>query len=127
MAEFEERKKFWRIFYSPLVFIILLIVLLFAARAMWRVYGHERTSAQDRARIEKELAAADQRTSALKDQVGILETSKGMEDEIRTKFNVTKAGEKVAIIVDSTGTISTATAPVVEESWWQKVVWLFSH
>jgi hypothetical protein len=125
MAEFEERKKFWRIFYSPLAFIILLIVLLFAARAMWRVYGHERTSAQDRERIEKELAAVSQRVTALKDQVEALDTAKGMEDEIRTKFNVTKAGEKVAVIVDGTGTVSTTTTPVAEESWWRKFVGFF--
>jgi cell division protein FtsB len=119
MAEFEERKKFWHIFYSPLVFIILLAVFFLMIQAMWKVYSHERASMQDRERIENQLAVVSQRGEVLKKQVDVLQTQQGVDDEIRSKFNVTKAGEGVAVIVNSTSAMST-TAPVVQESWWQK-------
>jgi cell division protein FtsB len=122
MAEFEERKKFWRIFYSPLVFIILLVAFLFMARALWRVYTHERVSTQDRNRLENELATVSVRATVLKNQVEALQTPQGVEDEIRSKFNVTKVGEGVAVIVNGTNTMSATTTSVATKSWWQKFV-----
>jgi hypothetical protein len=121
MAEFEERKKFWHIFYSPLVFIILLVIFLFMVRAMWQVRNHEKISAQNRERIENELAAINLRAMALKAQVDVLETPKGVDDEIRSKFNVTKMGEGVAVIVSGNEATSVATTSA-KESWWQKFV-----
>jgi len=119
MAEFEERKKFWHIFYSPLVLIVLLLAFLFMIRAVWRVYDHEKVSSQDRERIEKELSSADRRAATLKGQIDSLETQRGVEDEIRAKFNVAKEGEGVAVIINDANATSVATTSVVKESWWK--------
>ena len=127
MAEFEERKKFWHIFYSPLVFIILLVVFVLMVRAIWKVSGHERVSTQDRERVENELATVREREAVLKNQVGALETPKGVDDEIRSQFNVTKVGEKVAVIVNSVDTTSATTTSATEKSWWQKFVGFFGE
>lgn len=127
MAEFEEQKRFWRVFYSPLAFIVLLVIFLFMARAVWRVYNHEKISSQDLARLEEKLAIVDKREAVLREQVGSLETSKGIDDEIRSKFNVTKAGEKVAVIVDDVSATSATTTSLVEKSWWQKFVSFFGE
>ena len=48
-----------------------------------------------------ELATAKAREAVLKNQVDTLQTQQGVDDEIRSKFNVSKAGEKVAMIVNS--------------------------
>jgi cell division protein FtsB len=125
MSKFEEHKKFWRIFYSPLVLIILLVVFFFVTKALWRMYQHERVSAQDRSRLESQLAAANQHEAILKNQVNALETPKGVEDEIRSKFNVTKAGEKVAVIVSGTSATSVVALPATPQSWWQMFTSLF--
>lgn len=127
MSEFEERKKFWRIFYSPLVLIVLLVVFLFIARSMLRVYSHEQVSTEDRQRVEDELATVSRRAAALKDQVDALSTQQGIDNEIRSKFNVSKAGEGVAIIVNGTSaeSFSATNTPVTRESWWQKLVGSF--
>ena len=125
MAEFEERKKFWRIFYSPLVFIVLLLIFVFMSRALWRVYSHERTSTQDRERLEGQLAVVNVRATVLKNQIEALQTSKGLEDEIRSKFNVTKAGEGVAVIVNATDSAGVATTSAEKKTWWQRFVGFF--
>jgi len=121
MAEFEERKKFWRIFYSPLVFMVLLVVFLFMARAAWRVYGHVSVSSADRQRTEEELAKVNQREEVLKKNVEVLQTPQGVEDEIRAKFNVSKQGEGVAVIVDNHATSTATATPAKSRSWWQKL------
>jgi cell division protein FtsB len=125
MAEFEEQKKFWRIFYSPLVFILLLAVFLFMGRAVWRVYSHEKLSAQDLERTENKLASVNEREAVLKKQVDTLGTPQGIDDEIRSKFNVTKAGEGVAVIVNDFNATSATSAPAVDRSWWQNFVGFF--
>lgn len=125
MAEFEERKKFWRIFYSPLVFIILLVFFLLMARAMWRVYNHERVSERDRTRFEDELVAVNERQAVLKIQVEALGTQEGIENEIRAKFNVTKSGEGVAVIVNNASVTNATASPAVDQSMWQKLLGTF--
>lgn len=127
MAEFEEHKKFWGIFYSPLVLIVLLIISVFLTRATWQVYTHERVSMQNRERLENELAMVKDREAILKEQVAALETPKGVEDEIRSKFNVAKEGEQVAIIVNDTNATSATSTPVKEKTWWQKFVGFFGE
>ena len=58
-------------------------------RSMWRVYTHEKTSAQDRNRVEKELTVSAQRQATLKGRVDVLETPQGVEDEIHaTEFGI---------------------------------------
>ena len=127
MAENEEQKKFWRVFYSPLVFIVLLVLFVFMARAVWKVYGHVQVSSQDRERVEKDLAAANEREAVLNSQVAALQTSQGVEGEIRSKFNVSKEGEGVAVIVNGTNTLSATTTPVANQTWWQKFVGIFGE
>lgn len=123
----EEKSKFWRIFYSPLVFIVLVVIFVFMARAVWKVYGHERVSSQDREKIEADLVAAQRRIESLKKQVGTLDTAQGVDDEIRAKFNVSKVGEGVAVIVNGTDTLSTSTVSMQDKSWWQKFTGFFGN
>ena len=123
----EEKNKFWRIFYSPLVFIILAVVFIFMARAVWKVYGHAQVSSQDRERVEGELAVSQKRIEALKKQVDTLDTTHGVDDEIRAKFNVSKVGEGVAVIVNGTDTLSTSTVSVQDKTWWQKFLGFFGN
>ena len=125
MTENRERKRFWNIFYSPLALIVLLVIFLLLARSAWRVYGHEKTSAADRMRVENELALANQRAMLLKTQVDNLKTKQGVDDEIRSKFNVVKENEGVAVIVTGTSGVSTSTIPAEERSWWQKMFDIF--
>ena len=89
---------------------------------MWRVYTHERASAQDRARVENELATINARAMVLKNQVGVLQTPQGIDDEIRAKFNVTKVGEGVAVLVNGASATIATTTPAAEKSWWRKFV-----
>lgn len=96
------------------------------ARAMWGVYNHERVSAGDRKRIEAELVEVNSRAALLNKQVEELQTPQGIDNEIRSKFNVTKEGEGVAVIVNTVSTTSSTTSSATKEkSWWQKFESLF--
>ncbi len=76
-------------------------------------------------RVENELALANQRAMLLKTQVDNLKTKQGVDDEIRSKFNVVKENEGVAVIVTGTSGVSTSTIPAEERSWWQKMFDIF--
>jgi len=122
MTGFEERKKFWDIFYSPVVFFVLLVLFLLLSRAMWKVYNHQSASLEDRNRVERELSESQKRLDDLKGQVGFLETSQGVDDEIRTKFNVSKIGENVAVLVNDINATGATTTIIKDKSWWKKLL-----
>ena len=124
MTEIVERKKSssrkWQIFYSPLTFIVFSVIFIFLARAAWSVYNHSLASSRDRERVESELAVAKSRSYMLQKQVAVLETPQGVDEEIRSKFNVSKAGEGVAVII---GGVMSTDSPIVASTtkdWWQK-------
>ena len=123
MSQNRERSRFWQVVHSPLAFIVLFIMFIFMARAAWSVYNHELTSSRDRERIEKDLVAANKRLAALQKQIAVLETPQGVDEEIRSKFNVSKAGEGVAVIVgaatDSAGSAAVSVS-FADKNWWQK-------
>ena len=130
MAEIEERRKSklrkWQIFYSPLSLIVLLAIFIFLARTTWGVYNHELVSSRDRERVERDLAAAKSRSYMLQKQVAVLETSQGVDEEIRSKFNVAKKGEGVAVIVGAPALVATASASTTpDKNWWQKILEFF--
>ena len=129
MTEIEERKKVgsrkWQIFYSPLSLIVLLIAFVFIARAAWSVYNHQLASDRDRERVQNELAATEQRLATLQKQVAVLGTPQGVDEEIRSKFNVSKAGEGVAVIVGGAATTASTSVTFAEKNWWQKTLELF--
>jgi cell division protein FtsB len=129
MTEIEERKKVgsrkWQIFYSPLSLIILLIAFVFIARAAWSVYNHQLTSDRDRERVQNELVATEQRLTTLQKQVAVLGTSQGVDEEIRSKFNVSKAGEGVAVIIGGVTSTNNVSVSFAKKNWWQKILEFF--
>jgi len=124
MSEIEERKKSslrkWQIFYSPLSIIVLLIIFVFLARATWGVYNHQLVSGRDRARVQSELVSSQERLAALQKQVAVLGTSQGVDEELRSKFNVSKAGEGVAVIVGGVTSTNSASVTFASKNWWQR-------
>jgi hypothetical protein len=56
--------------------------------------------AEKRGEKEEELKALEARANALDDRVDHLLDDRGIEEELRNRFDVAKVGEQVVIIVD---------------------------
>ncbi len=99
--------------------IILLIVFTVTLKALYTLYARYTESTEDLARSEQTLEKLTIREAVLEKTLTNLNTDRGREYEIRTRFDVAKPGESVVIIVDEP---ATTTPPVpVKKTWWQSV------
>ncbi len=100
------------------IFIVLSIVLLVALNAVRKVYNRRQAAEDLLARITVEAQNLEARKKYLEDSLRKLETSEGLEFELRKKLNVAEVGESVAIIVTEEGS---AGSTKLELSVWQQL------
>lgn len=122
MLDFQKKKRFRKILYSPFTLIILFIVFAILCKGVWGVYNKSQLSLENLERERKELEKLSVREKNLASSIDYLKTEQGIEDEIRTKFRVVKEGEKVVVIVDNqVPTTTTSTIATSTPSFWYKV------
>ncbi|MFA6050462.1 MAG: septum formation initiator family protein [Candidatus Paceibacterota bacterium] len=121
MKHFEAKKQIKSKFYSKYTIAGLLILVALLANGVWNIYSRERQSAVMRSEAENRLAAIEKQKESLKKQTDRLEGEEGIEEEIRSKFNVVKPGEKVVMIVNPEAATTTATSTGFWGSLWQKI------
>jgi len=113
MLDFQRKRNFRKILYSPLVIIPMAILFVILASGVWGVYNKSKLSSANLLREQLELAKLEDRQRNLATSIDYLKTEQGLEDEIRTKFRAVKEGERIAVIIDGDkGT----TTPVVQNN-----------
>jgi len=100
MLEFQDKKRFRRILYSRVTFVLVFILCVFVGRAAVSMYKSDSLTGEKRKIAEDELTAVRARENSLKAQIISLKTERGVEEELRGKFRVVKNGEGVIIVVD---------------------------
>ncbi|TSC54910.1 MAG: hypothetical protein LiPW30_376 [Parcubacteria group bacterium LiPW_30] len=100
MLEFQDKKRFRRILYSRVTFVLVFILCVFVGRAAVSMYKSDSLTGEKRKIAEDELVAVRARENSLKAQIISLKTERGVEEELRGKFRVVKNGEGVIIVVD---------------------------
>ena len=88
------------IVYSKPILALLTIVAIFSIYVVWGAYQKEYDTRErwgGRAAVLDELK---DRESGLQLEINRLETEKGIEAEIRSKFEVARSGENVIVIVE---------------------------
>ena len=81
--------------------ILLLIPIGFLAVSVYERFEKEREVAKKRELREAELDELKGRAAALESRVERLESDRGIEAEIRDRFDVVKEGEQVVVILDN--------------------------
>jgi cell division protein FtsB len=100
MLDFYEKRKIRTILYSKPVLILLAAVIAMLSYSVWGVYIKERETLakkNQRAAVLEELVEREQ---ILEEEINRLNTARGIDEELRSKFEVAKDGEKVIVIVD---------------------------
>lgn len=100
MRQFQEKRRFWRWLYSPLSIILLVIIVVFLARAAWDIYQKSRLGDEAYQAALLKLKELEERKKALEEELARVGSQQGLEAQIRQNLPVAKPGEEVIIIVD---------------------------
>ena len=107
MFDFYERRKMRNVVYSKPVLILFLGVSIFMLYSVWGVFEKEKDTRVKKNQRAAILADLEEREEVLRDEIERLNTEKGIEEEIRSKFEVAKDGEKVIVIVEPPEEVNT--------------------
>ena len=100
MVTILQKKRHKRALYSRPTILLLIILSIFLGKAVLNIYEKARSTRENLDLAQEELDSLKNRGELLDDKINSLVTPKGVEAEIRDKFNVVKEGENVVIIVN---------------------------
>ena len=120
MVDFQQKKNIRKVMYSRITIFIFFIIVIFLVREVYDIYKKERMSAKSVATVEENYNDLKNRQNMLKSEIERLNTGKGIEEEIRSKFSVAKPGETVVVVIDSSSSTSTDSESV-EKGFWNKI------
>lgn len=101
MLEFRLKDKRKNRFYSWWVILLLIVLCVLLARASYSVFWKKIESEKNLTKARDEYESLRLKNEKITDSMVRLETQSGVEEEIYSKFNVTKDGQKIAVIVDN--------------------------
>jgi cell division protein FtsB len=127
MREFQERHKVKKRLYSKTTLAVLLGIMILTARGAYSVYQKDQESGAALAVSESQEEALASRAVSIQQDSSRLQTTSGVEEEIRDKFDVAKPGEQVIVIVDATNSVSTTTTKGFMQSFWDSVMGVFGR
>lgn len=124
MRDFQGRRKWHRILRSDVFSFILLIATVFLLKSVWGVYKKDSVARINMEEAEVTLANLQKKKAGLEKEISKLNTERGVEEELRRRFQVVKPGEQVLVIVDKNQ--NKAPAVVAEKTFWQTLLGLIS-
>jgi len=107
--ELRQKQVFRRRLYSIPVLLILIFILSFLIHGTWGVYLKSKESGQRLEVAEESVFKLESRKEKVSNEIERLNSETGIEEEIRSKFNVAKSDEDFVIIVNN------KEVPVVDE------------
>ncbi len=127
MQDFKDKQKRKRtqeiIFSIPALFILGVITILMMI-AVWNIYVKSKETQENLDRITSVYDELHTRELELGASVNGLETSFGVESEIRDKYGLAREGEEVVVIIDDQA-VGVDKKDQEKKSFWQKIKSLF--
>ncbi len=96
-----ERRRIKKIIYSKLTLVVLTVLLVLLARGTWDVYKKVKYANSNESRAEQELHALRERESFLLEELSNLESDRGREGELRSRFDIGMEGEHLIVLIDA--------------------------
>ena len=124
MLDFHEKRRMRNLVYSKVVLFFLVVVIFLLSYSVWGVFQKERETQVKKEQRQQVLIEVEERERVLAEETKRLNTERGVEEEIRSKFDVARAGEQILVIVDAGG----GDVPLESEeeiSVWQRFLNLF--
>lgn len=99
------------------------IPIAFMSFVAYNAYQKERETSMRRQELSRELVALEKRASELERNIENLEDPRGIEAELRSRYDVGWEGEEVIILVEEeTSTHSDPVLPEPTKSLWQRFI-----
>ena len=105
--EFYDKQKTRQFFYSKVTIGAMVVLVAMLIPGVYGIYLKVNESKKDRVTAERELADLEKRKQMLEEKVERSKTDRGLEEQIREKFNVAKEGESVIVLVEKPVVAST--------------------
>lgn len=112
--------RFERLFLKGILWLCLALLAFFAvflAGSVWDVRGKEQIARQEKENARQAYEELKARQTNLSQSVALLQSERGIEEEIRKRFPVAKRGEEVIVLVDAPKT-SNGDAPQAPRGLW---------
>ncbi|MES2134973.1 MAG: hypothetical protein V4449_01875 [Patescibacteria group bacterium] len=93
------------------------VLLVFLALATWRIYGKEREASFQHKDAVQALSELGERKVALTEDLKNLETSRGIEEEVRKRYPVAKPGEEEIRLISPKSAPKATSTPT--EAFWK--------
>lgn len=119
MLDIQQKRKLRFVMYHKYTLIALSILVVIFMHSTWAIYNKKTESELLMDSSEQRLLDLQTREKDLKEKIDKLNTEQGIEEEIRSKFNVTKENENVVIIVENKEKEASTTDEKV--SFWQRI------
>ncbi len=100
MFDFHEKRKIRRVIYSKISIGVVFIVALVIGVSVYERFVVEREMAVKLDERSGELESLKTRAALLESKVDHLKNERGIEEELRSRFDVVREGEQVVIILD---------------------------
>ncbi|MEX2010486.1 MAG: septum formation initiator family protein [Parcubacteria group bacterium] len=120
MKELQQRQKLKRRIYSTPVLIALACLVVIFARGTYQVFQKRGESVDHVSSLEQKVRDLEEKERRLSSGIAALNTPEGIEREVKEKFNVSKEGEYVVILVDQN---TSTTTDDREGTPWYKRLW----
>lgn len=123
MLDIQQKRRFRNFIYNKFTLGVLFVIVLLALHSTWKVYQKRKESFAMMTASMTRLNELEERDRELELKIKKLGTTSGLEEEIRSKFNVAKDSENIVIIVreEDSGTTTEVSRP----SFWSKFKGLF--
>lgn len=121
LLEFQEQRRIRKLLHSRYALVILIILMLLSARAVWGIYVKYEKSRAITEKARADLAQLEERQRNLALSIEGLKTEEGKERELRDRFGVVKEGETLVVLIDNNPTTQ---KPLKKDdrSFWQKIL-----
>lgn len=120
--EFRSKQKTRNFLYSKVTILVMLFFVAMLVPGVYGIFKKVGESLKDRQAAERELADLEKREQMLVEKVNRSNTDRGLEEQIREKFNVAKEGESVIVLVEKPVVASTTVNEAsVFRAVWQKL------
>ena len=104
--------------YSVPVLVGLFLVFIFLTVKAHSLYLKETEVRGKADEVVNDLDKLEFRKTELQKKVDFMETERGKEEEMRSRFMVGKEGEGVILVVDQKSTTTPTIPPEAPEHWW---------
>jgi cell division protein FtsB len=122
MFDFYEKRKLKKILYSKTVLALLCVPVVLMIYAAYGAYQTKQDTSERREELSAQLALLEEQATELEHDITMLEDPRGIESELRTRYEVGKEGEEVIVFVEEFGTNTERTLAEEEKSIWQTIM-----